>query len=97
MGELCCDFAVMYFYLVLTAGSDFRPPMSMERTFTSANPNEPRCVTIIIEDDHALEVTETFNVHLASSDEDVKFIYNYSTVTILDNDGMYESALRIAI
>ena len=62
--------------------------MSTTLTFTPANSPKPRCVTISIEDDHALEDTESFSVHLATSDDDVKLLYNYSTITILDDDGM---------
>ena len=85
----CCYFAFATFSLfVLAAGRDFLAPMSTTLTFTPANSPEPRCVTISIEDDHALEDTESFSVHLATSDDDVKLQYNYSTITILDNDGM---------
>ena len=88
MREHCCYFAIQTYLLVLAAGSDFLAPMSTTLTFIPANSSEPRCVTISIEDDHALEDTESFSVHLATSDDDVKLLYNYSPITILDNDGM---------
>jgi len=80
---------------LLTAGLDFFAPMSTTLTFIPANLPEPRCVTISIEDDHALEDTESFSVHLATSDDDVKLLYNYSTITILDDDGMVKVMLMV--
>ena len=88
MRKYRCYFAIQTYLLVLAAGSDFLAPMSTTLTFIPANSSEPRCVTISIEDDHVLEDTESFSVHLATLDDDVKLLYNYSTITILDDDGM---------
>jgi len=87
-GTCCCFAFATISLLVLAAGRDFLAPMSTTLTFFPANSPEPRCVTISIEDDHTLEDTESFSVHLATSDDDVKLLYNYSTITILDDDGM---------
>ena len=56
-------------------------------TFSMYNSDQPQCVTINITDDNYLEYTERFIVSLATLDEDVKLLYNESTITILDNDG----------
>ena len=95
MRKYRCYFAIQTYLLVLAAGSDFLAPMSTTLTFIPANSSEPRCVTISIEDDHALEDTESFSVHLATSDDDVKLLYNYSTITILDDDGMVKVMLMV--
>ena len=67
------------------AGSDYSPISTM-LTFTSGTSEQ--CAHISILEDSILENPENFLVHLATSDEDVKLQYNYSTITILDNDGM---------
>ena len=72
--------------LVLAAGSDYTP-INTTLTFTPSDSSE-QCEYIIILQDSILEDPENFLVHLATSDEDVKLQYNYSTITILDNDGM---------
>jgi len=56
-------------------------------TFSIDYSDQPQCVTINITDDNYLEYTERFIVSLATLDEDVKLLYNESTITILDNDG----------
>ena len=71
--------------LVLAAGSDYTP-INTTLTFTPSDSSE-QCEYIIILQDSILEDPENFLVHLDTSDEDVKLQYNYSTVTILDNDG----------
>jgi len=71
--------------LVLAAGNDYSS-ISTTLTFTSATSEQ--CAHISILEDSILEDPENFFVHLATSDEDVKLQYNYSTITILDNDGM---------
>jgi len=71
--------------LVLAAGNDYSS-ISTTLTFTSNTPEQ--CAYISILEDSILEDPENFFVHLATSDEDVKLQYNYSTITILDNDGM---------
>ena len=55
-------------------------------TFTSGTSEQ--CAHISILEDSILEDPENFFVHLATSDDDVKLLYNYSAITILDNDGM---------
>ena len=71
--------------LTLAAGSDYSS-ISTTLTFTSNAPEQ--CAYINTLEDSILENPENFLVHLATSDEDVKLQYNYSTITILDNDGM---------
>ena len=70
----------------LAAGSDYTP-INTTLTFTPSDSSE-QCGNVIILQDNILEDPENFFVHLATSDDDVKLLYNYSTVTILDNDGM---------
>ena len=70
--------------LALAAGSDYSS-ISTTLTFTLNAPEQ--CADINTLEDSILEDPENFFVHLATSDEDVKVQYNYSTVTILDNDG----------
>ena len=54
-------------------------------------------MAVIIEDDHALEGTEEVSVHLNATDEDVKLLYKYSTITVLDNDGTKELLINIHV
>jgi len=72
--------------LVLAAGSDYTP-INTTLTFTPRDSSE-QCGYITILQDNIVEDPENFLIHLATSDEDVKLQYNYSTITILDNDGM---------
>lgn len=50
---------------------------------------DTRCVDITIEDDEALEINETFTLALTSSDPNVMFGQDMTTVIIVDNDGWY--------
>ena len=70
--------------LALAAGSDYSP---INTTLTYTSNNSTHCVYVRILEDNFLENPENFLVHLTTSDDDVKLQYNYSTVTILDNDG----------
>ena len=70
----------------LAAGSDYTP-INTTLTFTLSDSSE-QCGYIIILQDNILEDPENFLVHLATSDEDVKLLYSYSTINILDSNGM---------
>ena len=81
-----CDYALVNLYLlVLAAGRDYSAS-NTTLTFTSSN-TEP-CVYITILNDDIREDSEYFFVRLATSDSYVNLLHSYSTVTILDNDGM---------
>ena len=78
----------VHFTLFQTAaGMDYIAPNRTTLTFSMDNSDQPQCVTINITDDNYLEYTESFIVSLATLDDDVKLLYNESTITILDNDG----------
>ena len=66
---------------------DYVAPNSTMLTFSMDNSDQPQCVTVNVTDDNYLEYTESFTVGLATLDEDVKLLYNESTITIRDNDG----------
>ena len=66
---------------------DYVAPNSTMLTFSMDNSDQPQCVTVNVTDDNYLEYTESFTVSLATLDEDVKLLYNESTITIRDNDG----------
>ena len=66
---------------------DYIAPNSTTLTFSIDNSDQPQCVTVNITDDNYLEYTENFIISLATLDEDVKLLYNESTITIRDNDG----------
>ena len=81
-----CDYALVNLYLlVLVAGRDYNAS-NTTLTFTSSN-TEP-CDYITILNDNIREDSEYFFVHLATSDSYVNLLHSYSTVTILDDDGM---------
>jgi len=75
------------YVFALAAGRDYSL-INTTLTFNSSNSDEPRCAYITILEDTILENPENLSVHLATPDEGVKLLYNYSTITILDNDGM---------
>ena len=66
---------------------DYIAPNRTTLTFSTDNSDQPQCVTVNIMDDNYLEYTESFIVSLATLDDDVKLLYNESTITIRDNDG----------
>jgi len=78
------------YILALAAGSDYSP-INTTMTFTSGTSEQ--CAHISILEDSILENPENFLVHLATSDDNVKLLYNYSAITILDNDGMKAQGL----
>ena len=81
-----CDYALVNLYLlVLAAGRDYNAS-NTTLTFTPSN-TEP-CDYITILNDNIREDSEYFFVHLATSDSYVKLLHSYSTITILDDDGM---------
>jgi hypothetical protein len=61
-------------------------PTSRQLTFNATSTTE--CVKIGIVDDFDLEDTESFNVTLSTSDDDVTITTPMAAVTILDNDAV---------
>ena len=81
-----CDYALVNLYLlVLVAGRDYNAS-NTTLTFTSSSTEQ--CDNITILNDNIREDSEYFFVHLATSDSYVNLLHSYSTVTILDDDGM---------
>lgn len=65
---------------------DFASLQAQMLVFSPATQLDLQCVDISISDDGILELTETFNVQLTSSQERVD-AGSPATVSIMDNDG----------
>ena len=81
-----CDYELVNLYLlVLVAGRDYNAS-NTTLTFTSSSTEQCDYITIL--NDNIREDSEYFFVHLATSDSYVNLLHSYSTITILDDDGM---------
>ena len=63
----------------------------MDLVFTADNDGMMLCINIPILDDLLCEGSEDINLLLSSSDENARITSSRGTVTILDDDGMYET------
>ena len=79
----------IFYFRTYTAPGDY---VSFNETvsFQPSSSTSPLCVDIVINNDIILENDETFAVSLSSNDQDVIVESQNATVTISDDDGMYE-------
>ena len=77
-------------YILATNGSDYLG-VSMDLVFTAGS--SYGCMDVAIYDDSLFEGNETFTVTLTLNQPSYTVVLgnNMTTITILDNDGMYSS------
>ena len=69
---------------IITAGSDFTPPDSLDVLFTEEG---SQCFNFTILDDECVEDDESFEVSLTTSDDDVDIHTSLAVIVIVDTDG----------
>jgi hypothetical protein len=72
---------------IVMANNDYTSISEVVTFSVGSQAGAMRCVDIPIEDDDALEGTETFTLTLTTSDPYVMLGNNMTTITIIDNEG----------
>ena len=79
---------------IITAGSDFTPPDSLDVLFTEEG---SQCFNVTILDDECVEDDESFEVSLTTSDDDVDIHTSLAFIVIIDTDGKILTFKYLAI